>query len=277
MPAPSRPRRKPPADPATSSPASSATSSPSSSIASPAASQAIPAEGAPTAPGTQQSTAAEGPARVSGALGLSAAVDVDAGLPLAAGTLAPSPGDLPDIVPTIPAELDAALNGRERRTVWHMVAGLDYHDALDACGVPKRAAVRDSGCPPHVRAAVYAVLRDVAYAAGLNRRWIVQNTVALYRRASQAEEVLDRKGVPTGVFKFDGATASKCLDMLAEWEGTLKPRKGSGIAPSDVAELMAAIAARGRQPLARPEPRLVGSSSAPAAGFAATQQREKPE
>lgn len=144
-----------------------------------------------------------------------------------------------------------------------MVSGLTYPQALDACNVPKRAAIRDEAPPTHVADAVRAVLRDIAYKSGLSRRWIVENTVALYRRACQAEEVRDRKGRPTGVYRFDGATAHNCLKMLAEWEGTLYPPKaGKGIAPGDVAELMAAVAARGRPGVEARRERLVGSGTA---------------
>lgn len=186
----------------------------------------------------------------------SAAVDASAALG------GPPPGELPPARPELPPELDERLNGRERRTVWHMVAGLDYQQALTAAGIPPRAAVRDSAPPPHVAQAVDHILRDIAYQAGISRRWIVENTVALYRRAAQAEEVLDRRGRPTGVFKFDGATAARCLEMLGKAEGIFRERKPGQLDVGDVAALLQAVAARGRAPLAAPAPRLIGSGSA---------------
>lgn len=93
--------------------------------------------------------------------------------------------------------------------------------------------------------------------------------MALYARASQAEPVLDRKGVPTGEYRFDGATASKCLGMLAEWCPELTPKRGGGFGAGEVAELMLAVHARGRGAIAD-SGRLVGSSSA------APQQLAKP-
>jgi hypothetical protein len=153
-----------------------------------------------------------------------------------------------DVQPTIPPELDAQLNARERRTVWAMVRGASYTQALDQANVPPRAALRDAGPPTNVSDAVDAVLRSIAYQAGISRLWIIQQTVALYRRAAQAEEVLDRKGRSTGIYRFDGATAAKCLDMLADFNPELRPRRtGKGIAPGDVADLMLAVADRGRQ------------------------------
>lgn len=212
-------------------------------------------------------------------LGVSTSVDPDAGFASGSGLGLP-PGALDAAVdagpPSIPPELDGMLNARERRTVWHMVAGKSYHEALDACNVPKRAQLRDTRPPDYLLAAVHAVNRQIAFRAGLSRRWIVENTVALYRRAAQAEEVLDRKGKPTGVYKFDGATASKCLDMLAQWEGSLYPKRhADGLRSSEVAELLRLVAGRGR-----PEVPHLGDRPAialPASGFAASQQGGKSE
>jgi hypothetical protein len=166
-------------------------------------------------------------------------------------------GDLEQ--PTLPPDLDGALNGRERRTVWLMLAGLDYHSALDRQGIPKRATLRDHAPPEHVLRAVTYLMAAMAEKCAISRTWILQNTVALYRRASQAEPVLDRRGVPTGVYRFDGATAARCLELLGKASGVFRD-KGQGIAASDVADLLAAVAARGKQ--RPPEPRLVGTGDA---------------
>lgn len=177
---------------------------------------------------------------------------VDPGFPIAsdaAGAVPPAlqPGALPpSIEPAIPPELDARLNARERRTVWHMVAGLSYAQALDAQAIPKRAAIRDTAPPPTVLAAVDAVLQDIARQCGASRAWIVAQTVALYRRAAQAEEVTDRKGRPTGIYRFDGATAARCLELLGKAEGVFRDRKPGQLDVGDVAALLAAVAQRGR-------------------------------
>lgn len=211
------------------------------------------------------STAQEGPDSSTGTISVSSAVDIDAGLPANEG-LAIQPGSLEHTErtqpPAIPPEHDARLNGRERRTVWHMIAGLTYPQALDACGIPKRAELRDRACPDHVQAAVRATLSDIAMKAGLSREWIITNTVALYRRAAQAEEVLDRKGKPTGIYRFDGPTAAKCLALLAEWHPELAPRKGApGFQADQVAALLRAVSDRGRPTIEARRERLIGSGS----------------
>lgn len=186
------------------------------------------------------------------------------GPPIASTSLAFSPGEPgmepgdvppgsfpPAWQPTIPPELDAQLSGKERRIVWLMVAGKSYSQALDAIGTSPRAALRDAGPPDHLTAALHATMRAIAARAGMDRQWIIGQTVALYRRAVAAEQVLDRKGQPTGEWKMDGATAAKCLSMLAEWCPELTPRKGAGrgLDASDVADLLLEVASRGRPAL----------------------------
>lgn len=176
---------------------------------------------------------------------LSAVVDP---LPAVPGG-SPPPGQLALDEPLIiPPHLDSQLNNRERRTVYYLVAGLSYREALDAVGVAPRAALRDVGPPEHITQSVSACLRQVALKSGTSRIWIVQQTVALYRRAVQAEPVLV-KGEPTGEYKLDGATASKCLALLAEWCPALQPRRPGSYTAQDVAALLAEVQARGRQSL----------------------------
>ena len=57
--------------------------------------------------------------------------------------------------------------------------------------------------------------------------------------------VLDRSGRATGEWKFDGATAVRCLNLLGSDLGMFKQIKGAN-APSDVATLMRQVADRGR-------------------------------
>lgn len=197
---------------------------------------------------TSSTTAGEGDALSPACLGVSLSGSSDPG-PLDA-----PPGALDQPAePVIPPDLDAQLNGRERRTVWYMVEGMTYGDALTAAGVPPRAAVRDVAPPTHLVAAVRAVLRQIATRAGLSREWIVTETVALYRRATQAEPVYDRRGRPTGEWKMDGPTAAKCLSMLAEWHPELKAKRPGTLDVGEVASLLRAVAGRGRPDLpARP-------------------------
>lgn len=185
-------------------------------------------------------------------------------------------GGLPPLAsePVIPPELDAELNNRERRIVWLMVNGANYSEALRntarADGA-QRSQDRTDAIPPAVLAAVAAIFQQVAARAGLNRAWLIAQTVALLERASSAVPVLDRKGVPTGEYRFDGPTAANCLKMLAEWNGELYPKKGGSLPLSDVAQLLSAVAGRGRPTLDARRLRLVGTSDASPQNAAAQQ------
>lgn len=194
---------------------------------------------------------------LSTAVGLAGSDDAGfAGLPANLGELPPQPSE-----PTIPPELDAELSPRERRIVWRMVNGATYERAYSDTAPRGGTSKPNSEIPRAVVAAVSACLRQIAVNAGTSRTWIIQQTMALLARAAQAEPVLDRKGRPTGEYRFDGATATKCLAMLAEWCPELGAKRGPGFAAGEVAELMLAVAARGRGAIAD-SGRLVGSSSA---------------
>jgi len=164
--------------------------------------------------------------------------------------------------PQLPPELADPLNARELRTVWLMVAGRTYAQALDECNIPPRAALRDSGPPPYVRAAVDELIRQVAASCAISRTWILINLVAIYRRASMGEPVVDRRGARTGEWRFDGSTAVKCLELLGNQAGMFGKRVVHDV-PNEVRDLMRAVAARGRPALgAHGRPRLVGSDDA---------------
>lgn len=229
------------------------------------------------------------PLAAEGATGLSTAAEGDVGpiitlsSSLGAGLAHSAPvhhlGGLPPLAvePVIPPELDAELNNRERRIVWLMVNGASYAEALrntarTSDGAP-RSQERTDAIPPPVIAAVAAIFQQVAARAGLNRGWLIAQTVALLERASSAVPVLDRKGLPTGEYRFDGPTAANCLKMLAEWNGELYPKKGGLIPVSDVAQLLAAVAGRGRPTLDARRMRLVGTGTT--APDAAPQQPPK--
>lgn len=221
----------------------------------------------PAAPGAQEgagddSTSAEGDADQLVTLGRSSGIaGAMFGAPAALGALPPSTSE-----PAIPPEIDAELNPRERRMVWLMVNGSSYEQAwrktAPSSGNPGSRAKPNDEIPPAVLSAVSACLRQIAASAGLNRQWLIAQTVALYARAAQAEPVLDRRGRPTGTYRFDGTTAAKCLDMLAQWEGSLYPKKGPSTPAGELADLLRMVAERRASAPAMAAPRLIGASSA---------------
>jgi hypothetical protein len=167
--------------------------------------------------------------------------------PLVVGVLRGLPGAER---PELPPALAARLNSRELRTVWLMVAGRSYGEALDACRIPKAARIRRT-CPPHVREAAEYLVRKTAEACGASREWILTQLVHLYRAASRSAPVLDRQGRATGEYRFDGATATRCLELLGNQAGMFGKRVVHDVA-GDVRELMRLVAERGRPQLAAP-------------------------
>lgn len=165
-------------------------------------------------------------------------------------------------MPTLPPELAARLSPRETRAVLELVRGGSWREALDAAGYPQNARERKENPTPAIVDASQWLISQIAVASSVSREWILTNVVKLYRRAIQAEQVRDRRGEPTGEWKYDGATAAKCLSMLADFHPDLN-RKAAGIKPSDVADLLAAVAARGRPSLPGDRARIVVEQSTP--------------
>lgn len=164
------------------------------------------------------------------------------------------PGNLS---PTTPAPRPASdLTAAELRLCAHMVAGKSWREALDLEAYPPRADLRDKAPRDAIKRECERSLTLFANTCAISAEWILRETLVLYRRAVQAEPVLDRKGNPTGMFRFDGATARGCLEMLGNQQGLFKARGGS-MAVSDVAELLRAVAGRGKPQLDPGRGRLV--------------------
>lgn len=150
--------------------------------------------------------------------------------------------------PELPPSLASRLTTRELRTVWFMVAGQSYQQALTSAGVSKAARLRRDPCPPHVRDAAEFLVRRTAELCGASREWIVAQLVHVYRAASRAVPVLDRGGRPTGDYRADWPAAVRALELLGNQAGMFGRRIVHDV-PSDVRELMHAVAQRGRAEL----------------------------
>lgn len=181
-------------------------------------------------------------------------------------TPTPPPGELdqPPKPPELPQELASQLTPREHRTVCALVQGQTYQDALTTAGVPPRARIRNQQPPQHVTQAAEYLIKEVAYNSGISRKWVITNLVSLYRRAVQAEPVLDRRGQPTGEWRFDGATARGCLELLGKQAGMFGA-SSRGMAASDVAELLRIVGDQGRPPLPGDRARVINGDAQPQA------------
>jgi hypothetical protein len=160
-------------------------------------------------------------------------------------------------LPELPPEMASALTRRERLLAVELARGSSWGEALTVAGYPPSARIRDKTPPERVKRAAAWLINALCVRASQSKLWIINELLVLYRRAAQAEPVLDRRGRPTGTYRFDGPTAKNCLELMGRELGMFGQRQaGGGIPVGDVAQLLQAVASRGRPDL----PALVGES-----------------
>lgn len=81
---------------------------------------------------------------------------------------------------------------------------------------------------PTTRAVMSEAQKERARQTGIDTAWVVEKLVAVVERAMQAEEVFDRRGNPTGEWKFDSGGAIGALALLARHTGGFEKGAGSG-------------------------------------------------
>lgn len=162
----------------------------------------------------------------------------------------------------LPQHLAAPLSLLELQLARHLAAGATWQQACDRAKVKPSARLRSWEPKPHVLAAASWIMQNAISQCGMTREWVTANCVILYRRACQVDPVLDRQGRPTGVYRFDGATAARMLELLGQDMGMFGKGKVASLGVDHVAVLLEAVASRGRRQLEPPSARLVGSGSA---------------
>ena len=140
----------------------------------------------------------------------------------------------PLTLPALPPELSTPLKGRDRRLVLALVAGDPWQAACDAAKLPLDHPYR-AGPPQRIRQAADYIIRELMTKAGASRQWITTELVGLYQRSLDDVRSL--------------STARGCLFLLGVDLGMFG-KAASGIPAGEVAELMRAVADRGRR--ARP-------------------------
>lgn len=61
--------------------------------------------------------------------------------------------------------------------------------------------------------------------SGMDREWVLSNAKDLYEKATTAKPVKDSRGNSTGVYRMDGSTAVKILNMVGLQVGLFNPEK----------------------------------------------------
>ncbi|MCB2186729.1 MAG: terminase small subunit [Deltaproteobacteria bacterium] len=108
------------------------------------------------------------------------------------------------------------LNDKQRRFVEEYLVDLNASQAAVRAGYrdPKtgpRLLVR-----PAVAQAVAQAQEERSRRVGLRQDWVLENLQRIVERCLQAEEVCDKKGEPTGVFRFDPAGANRALEIIGK-------------------------------------------------------------
>jgi hypothetical protein len=70
----------------------------------------------------------------------------------------------------------------------------------------------------------------------LSRGWVIGKLKANAERAMQGVSVVDRWGVATGVYRYEGSVANKALELLGKELGMFKdakPREDASVTPDE--------------------------------------------
>ena len=70
-----------------------------------------------------------------------------------------------------------------------------------------------------VQECVQNLIAERSKKVAIDAAWVLKEFVKLYQKASAAEEVLDKEGNSLGVYRFDGATASRALENIGKHVG----------------------------------------------------------
>jgi len=69
---------------------------------------------------------------------------------------------------------------------------------------------------PYIKEAIEKAKSERQEELGLNAEWVLKRLKLIADRCIQAEPVLDKKGNPTGVYKFDSAGANKATELIGK-------------------------------------------------------------
>lgn len=115
-----------------------------------------------------------------------------------------------------------ALTAKQQRFVDEYLVDLNGKQAAIRTGYSaKTAEVQASRLlsDAKVRAAVEAKQAARSKRTGVSQDWVLRKLVSNVRRAMQAEQVKDAKGVPTGEYTYQGAVANGALSLLGKHLG----------------------------------------------------------
>ena len=131
-------------------------------------------------------------------------------------------------------------NPKHERFAQELASGKPYHESYviagykpnpsNACNLQKttKIAQRLTELLEERERIQGQVTADAIKAAGLTKEWIIEMLTQNVHRAMQAEPVLDRKGIPTGEYVYQGSVANRAIELLGKELGMFIDRKEVG-------------------------------------------------
>jgi phage terminase small subunit len=87
-----------------------------------------------------------------------------------------------------------------------------------------------------VRLAIEERMRRRRERIELDEKWVLERLRSIVERCMQAEPVLDRKGDPTGEYRFDSAGANRALELIGKHFAMFTDRIQAEVETSDVTD-----------------------------------------
>lgn len=116
------------------------------------------------------------------------------------------------------------LTPKQTRFVEEYLIDLNASAAAERAGYSPKTA-RIIGCQNLTKLNVQTALREAKEKLqtkresvdDLNHQWVIDRLKIMARRSLQEVEILDKKGNPTGVWKYDSFGAGKALELLGKY------------------------------------------------------------
>lgn len=113
-----------------------------------------------------------------------------------------------------------ALTPKQQAFVREYLVDLNGTQAAIRAGYSEKSAERIAfellKETPEVAAAVQAAMNERAKVVGITAQSVLDRLNKVADRCMQAEEVVDREGNPTGLYKFDSAGANRALELIGK-------------------------------------------------------------
>lgn len=108
--------------------------------------------------------------------------------------------------------------------------GRNLTDAYHEAGyVPHRQNAHRMYLKPHIQERIAEIRSKIVTTLGvIDKNWTMRRLVEAYERAAMGEEILDRKGSPTGIRRYDHTNALRALELIGKSLGMFVERRESG-------------------------------------------------